>query len=209
MMISGALYKPAMFLGENTDNFDASSKSDEDVLALSIKNPAFFEVLIERYQEAFLRKALSVVRVKEDSEDVVQETFVKIYRNADKFKIQEGASFKSWGYKILMNTSFTRYQKMKKKGNMFAELTPEFYEIIPDTKGDSMETKTLRDDISSIFSKMPKHLEKVLHLHFIEGRPHKEIAQSEGVTVSAIKTRVHRAKKEFKKLRCQQVPKSR
>ncbi len=189
-----------MFLGENTDNFDISSKSDEDILALSVKHPAFFEVLLERYQDAFLRKALTVVRVKEDADDVVQEAFVKIYRNAEKFKIQEGASFKSWGYKILMNTSFTRYQNMKKKGNAFAEFSPEFYEIIADTKGDNMETKTLRDDVASVFSKMPKHLAKVLHLHFIEGRPHKEIAEKEGVTVSAIKTRVHRAKKEFKKV---------
>ncbi|HEC30454.1 MAG TPA: RNA polymerase sigma factor [Candidatus Yonathbacteria bacterium] len=201
MMISGALNKPAMFLGENTkNNFDIRSKSDEDILALSVKQPAFFEVLLERYQEAFLRKALTVVRVKEDADDVVQETFVKIYRNAEKFEIQEGASFKSWGYKILMNTSFTQYQKMKKKGNMFAELSPEFYETIADTGGDNMETKTLRDDVVSVFSKMPKHLAKVLHLHFIEGRPHKEIAEKEGVTVSAIKTRVHRAKKEFKKI---------
>ena len=200
-MISGALNKPAMFLGENTkNNFDIRSKSDEDILALSVKQPAFFEVLLERYQEAFLRKALTVVRVKEDADDVVQETFVKIYRNAEKFEIQEGASFKSWGYKILMNTSFTQYQKMKKKGNMFAELSPEFYETIADTGGDNMETKTLRDDVVSVFSKMPKHLAKVLHLHFIEGRPHKEIAEKEGVTVSAIKTRVHRAKKEFKKI---------
>lgn len=199
-MISGVLHNPSMLLGENTNNFDTSSKSDEDILALSVKHPAFFEVLLERYQEAFLRKALSVVKVKEEAEDIVQETFVKIYRNAGKFKIQEGASFKSWGYKILMNTSFTRYQKMKKKGDVFAELPPQFYEAIPDAGGDSVEIKTLRDDISSVFLKMPKHLAKVLHLHFIEGRPHKEIAEKEGVTVSAIKTRVHRAKKEFKKI---------
>ncbi len=189
-----------MFLRENTDNFDISSKSDEDILSLSVKNPMFFEVLLERYQEAFLRKVLRVVKTKEDAEDVVQETFVKIYRNAEKFKVQEGASFKSWGYKILMNTSFTHYQKMKKKGDAFAELPPEFYESIPDTEGENIETKALHDDIASVFSKMPKHLAEALHLHFIEGRPHKEIAQKEGVSVSAIKIRVHRAKKEFKKI---------
>ena len=198
-MISSTLCNPAMFLGENTDN-NISSKSDEDILALSVNKPAFFGVLVDRYQEAFLRKALTVVKVKEDADDIVQETFIKIYRNADKFRVQEGASFKSWGYKILMNTSFTRYQKMKKKGNAFAELSPEFYETIADTGVDNMETKTIMDDVASVFLKMPKHLAKVLYLHFIEGRPHKEIAEKEGVTVSAIKTRVHRAKKEFKKI---------
>jgi len=201
-MVFGAISvnNPYMFLRDDTGDLDISSKSDEEILALSVKHPTFFEVLLERYQQAFLRKALVVVKTKEDAEDVVQETFVKIYRNADKFEIQEGASFKSWGYKILLNTSFTKYQKLKKKRGSFAELPPELYEIIPDKDADSMEKKVLRDDISSILSQMPKHLAQALHLHFIEGRPHKEIAEKEGVSVSAIKTRVHRAKKEFKKI---------
>lgn len=189
-----------MFLGDNINNLDISSKSDEDILELSVKYPALFEVLVERYQVAFLRKVRSVVGTKEDAEDVVQDTFVKIYRNAEKFEIKEGASFKSWGYKILMNTSFTHYQKLKKKGNMFADLPQELYEIIPDNAGEDLEKKTIQNDILSVFSKMPKHLSSALHLHFIEGRPHKEIAEKEGVSVSAIKTRIHRAKKEFKKI---------
>ncbi len=200
-MISGVLNDPYMFLGENIDNFNITSKSDEDILALSVKNPSVFGVLLERYQDAFLRKAIAIVKTKEDADDVVQETFVKIYRNAEKFKVQEGASFKSWGYKILMNTSLTQYQKMKKKRNVFVEIEPELYNTLPDTGVSNMETKMLKDDIVSVFSKMPKHLAKVLHLHFIEGSPHKEIAEKEGVSVSVIKTRVHRAKKEFKKYR--------
>jgi len=189
-----------MFLGDNTNSLDISSKSDEEILELSVKHPAFFEVLVDRYQAAFLRKVRSVVGTKEDAEDVVQDTFVKIYRNAEKFKVKEGASFKSWGYKILMNTSFTHYQKQKKKNDMFADLPQELFEVMPDNMGESLEKKTVQDELSSIFLKMPKHLASVLHLHFIEGRPHKEIAEKEGVSVSAIKTRVHRAKKEFKKI---------
>lgn len=181
-------------------NFDIDTKSDEDILFFSIKQPAFFGVLVDRYQDPFLRKALSIVKTKEDAEDVVQETFVKIYRNAERFKVQDGASFKSWGYKILMNTSFTRYQKIKKKNDIFVDIVPEFYEMITDTKLDNIDTKTVKDDIRSVFLKMPEHLSRALHMHFIEGRPHKEIAEKEGVSTSAIKTRIHRAKKEFRKI---------
>jgi len=74
------------------------------------------------------------------------------------------------------------------------------FEIIPDNTCENLEKKTIKDELSSVFLKMPKHLSSVLHLHFIEGRPQKEIAEKEGVSVSAIKTRVHRAKKEFKKI---------
>lgn len=201
-MVFGALSSEhtMMLWGDNIHDMDMSCRSDEDILALSVKHPALFGVLLDRYQDAFLRKASNVVRTKEDAEDVVQETFVKIYRYAGSFQVQDGASFKSWGYKILMNTSFTHYQKIKKRGDAFADIPPEMYEEIADRNEEGLETKAARDEIASVLSRMPRHLAEVLKLHLVEGRPHKEIALKEGSSVSAIKTRVHRAKKEFKKI---------
>ena len=189
-----------MLLRGHGEIVDASIKSDEDILALSVDHPGLFEVLIDRYQEPFLRKAMKVLGTREDAEDAVQESFVKIYRYAGTFQVQEGASFKSWGYKILMNTSFTHYQKMKKRGDAFADIPPEMYEDLVDRNEEGLETKAARDEVASVFSRMPVHLAEVLKLHLVEGRPHKEIALKEGSSVSAIKTRVHRAKKEFRKV---------
>jgi len=175
-------------------------KSDEEILALSQKQPYLFGILLDRYQDAFTRKAEAVLRSREDAEDIVQEAFTKIYMNAAKFQVQEGASFKSWGYKILLNTAFTRYQKMKKHRGAVFNPEPEWYEVMADTKTQQFEKEELKDYIISVLSRMPDHLSKVLRLHFIEGRPQEEIAKIEGVSVGAIKTRVHRAKKEFKKV---------
>jgi len=69
-----------------------------------------------------------------------------------------------------------------------------------DTKTQQFEKGENEDYIDSVLSRMPEHLGRVLKLHFIEGRPQEEIAKMEGVSVGAIKTRVHRAKKEFKKI---------
>lgn len=185
-----------------TDNLNKQlnkQQSDEEILALSKNQPYLFGILLDRYQTAFLRKAQSVLGSKEDAEDVMQETFIKIYRYADKFQVQEGASFKSWGYKILLNTAFTRYQKMKKHRGAIFNPDPEWYEVMADTKTQQFEKDENKDYLSSVFSRMPEHLGRVLKLHFIEGLPQEEIAQIEGVSVGAIKTRVHRAKKEFKK----------
>ena len=174
--------------------------SDEEVLALSIDNPSLFETIVDRYQEAFLRKAERILGARGDAEDVVQDAFTKIYFNAHRFKKVEGASFKSWAYKILINTTFTHYQKLKKEGSFMSKLDPEIYEILPDLNEESrFEDKTLRDYIVSIFSKMPRDLARVLELHFLEGRPHKDIAEQEGVSIAAVKTRVYRAKKLFRK----------
>lgn len=172
---------------------------DEQVLVRSLKHPSLFAVLVDRYQEAFLRKAEGVIRSREEAEDIVQETFTKIYLNARRFTPQEGASFKSWGYKILMNTTFTHYQKLKKKGMAHVELDPEFYESLPDAANFS-EEETMRDYVASFLSRMPSQLARPLSLHFMEEYSQKEIAEMEGTTVSAVKTKIYRAKKEFQRL---------
>ncbi len=179
---------------------DLKTLADEEVLARSIRHPQLFEVLLSRYQDAFVRKAGSIVRSKEEAEDIVQESFAKIYLNAGRFKTVEGASFKSWGYRILINTALTHYQKRKREWLGQAPLDPEFYEALPDTVMRQFEKLDAREYLISVLSKMPQHLSRILSLHFLDGKPQKEIAKEEGMSVGAVKTRIHRAKKEFKKI---------
>ena len=187
-------------LGETETADNISTKSDEEVLALSVRHPHIFEVILERYQEALLRKAESILRNREDAEDIVQESFAKIYLNAHKFEVQEGASFKSWAYKILVNTAFTRYQKMKRERGARLSLDPEIYEMLRDTESRQFEKQEISEYVISILSRIPEHLSRVLYLHVIEGRPQEEVAHIEDISVGAVKTRVHRAKKAFKKI---------
>ena len=119
------------------DPIQQGELKDEEILALSIKRPELFSKLVDKYQDAFLRKAKRVLGDRSEVEDVVQETFTKIYLYSSKFQTQEGASFSSWAYKILMNTTFTQYQKLKKRGDIvfFAEInlsvfTKEFLKMI-------------------------------------------------------------------------------
>jgi RNA polymerase sigma-70 factor (ECF subfamily) len=187
----------AMLLDEHEERLE--DLADEVVLERSLKHPSLFKLLVDRYQDAFLRKAEGVVRSREEAEDIVQETFTKIYFNARRFKPVPGASFKSWGYKILMNTTFTHYQKLKKKGATHVELDPEFYETLPDPADYSHE-ETMRDYVASFLSRMPSQLARPLRLHFIDEYSQKEIADMEGSTVSAVKTKIYRAKREFERL---------
>lgn len=178
---------------------DLANKKDEEILAMSVEKPNIFEVLVDRYQEAFLRKARSVIGDKDDIHDIVQEAFAKIYFNANRFKVVPGASFKSWAYKILMNVIFTHYGKLKKDREALADIDPEFYAALPD-KNDLFKKDFVRDFVESILTRMPKDLASVLKMHFIDGLAHKEIADAEGITVGAVKTRVYRAKREFKNI---------
>lgn len=171
--------------------------SDEEVLRASKKDPALFALLVARYEAAFLRKAQSIVRVREDAEEVVQDAFTRMYLYADTYERQEGASFSSWGYMILTRLAFTRYQKLKKRGERTLELDPELYERLAE-EGSFMDDLSLKNEVLMALVKIPEKARQVLTLQFLEGRTQEEIAASESSTVPAVKTRVHRAKKLLK-----------
>jgi RNA polymerase sigma-70 factor (ECF subfamily) len=174
--------------------------SDEEVLAASVATPSLFALLVRKYEAPFLRKALTIVREQEAAEDVVQEAFTKIYLNAKKFKVVEGAQFSSWGYRILINTALTHYARRKRKAGGEVELDEEIWALIPDKNLRQFEKKELTDLIASVLTRMPGPMARALNAFFIEGKSQEEIAEAEGLSVGAIKTRVHRAKKEFKKV---------
>ena len=171
--------------------------TDVEVLAASRRNPELFGVLVDRYEDAFLRKARTILYSKEDAEEVVQDAFTRIYLYADRYEPQEGASFSSWGYAILIRLAFTRYQKMKKLRERTLDLDPENYERIADDTA-FLEDLSLRDEVLMAFSRIPEAASRILRLQFLEGKSQEEIAALENSTVSAVKTRVHRAKKLFK-----------
>ncbi len=175
-------------------------KSDEELLALSVAHPSLFALLVRKYEDAFLRKAISIVREQEEAEDVVQEAFTKIYMNAGKFKKQEGAQFSSWGYRILINTALTHYAKRKRRSGGEVGLDEEIWALIPDKNLRQFEKKELQDLVASVLSRMPEPMARSLSYFFIEGKTQEEIARKEGLSVGAVKTRVHRAKAEFKKI---------
>jgi len=178
----------------------AHNYKDEELLARSITEPELFSIIVSRYGEAFLRKARSIIGQRDEVQDIVQETFTKIYLNAKKFSPQEGATFNSWAYKILLNTTFTYYQKLKKRGEVTTHLEEEVWSLIPDKAESLFHKMELENMISSVLLKMPESLARVLTLHFIDDMPQAEIAEIEDLSLSAVKTRIHRAKKEFKRL---------
>lgn len=177
---------------------DATEWEDERVLRESQSSPWLFSILVDRYQEPFLRKARSIIRNPLDVEEVVQDTFTKIYINADKYEPQSGAKFSSWAYRILMNTAFTRYQKLVKEGQRFSNIDPEFEQLYGEMKEHSgFEMK--RDGIERVLERLPGHFSLVLRLHYLERWSHKDIADKTGENVGTIKARIHRAKAAFRK----------
>lgn len=185
-------------LGLTNTNGDQEPLSDEAILHASVLKPWLFGELVDRYEEAFLRKAKNIVRDPRDAEEVVQDTFTKIYLHADSFEPQTGAQFSSWAYRILLNTAFTRYQKLIKEGQRFMIFEPEYEEFVGERANHSgFEEK--RDGVERILERLPGHFAYVLRLHYLERWSHEDIAKSTSENVGTIKARIHRAKEAFRK----------
>lgn len=182
---------------------DLQHEKDEAVLAASFRQPEAFRVLVQRYEEAFLRKARTVVHRYQDAEEVVQETFVKIYKNGHTFKKRPGIEFKSWAYKILMNTAITRYTKLRREsGNLpyedFLDAGDDASDI-PD--GEDMVTQTeTKESVQVVLAKMPMPLADAMRAYYFDGKSYQEIAREFNISLSSLKMRLFRARRLFKKI---------
>lgn len=175
---------------------------DEEILRASLEEPAIFEILVQRYQEPLLRAAMRVVRGREEAEDIVQEAFVKMYKNSGKFQKMEGIEFKSWAYKITINTAITHYRKLK-RGEFLAE-DPSVFES-PKEDREVFDTRfsmaaDAKTTVSEVLTKLPEHLRSVLGRYYLHDQSYKTIAQEENISIPTLKMRLFRAKKLFKKI---------
>src|SRR6266403_3005660 len=121
----GGMIQDIMREEKQRPSSEFATASDEEVLRAAQKDPEVFELIVGRYEEAFLRKAKSILYSKEDAEEVVQDTFTRIYVYASRYAPQEGASFSSWAYAILTRLAYTRYNKLAKHRKVSAPLEPE------------------------------------------------------------------------------------
>lgn len=173
---------------------------DEEILAASFKHPYLFELIVEKYEEAFIRKAKSIVFNEEAAQDIVQDTFVKIYLYGKKFKPVDGAKFSSWAYKVLINVCFQWYKKLKREKEFFSILDEDLEAVLPHDNREEQAQKLDRDYLESMFARLPETFARILRLYVTEGREYGDIAKVEGVSEGAIKTRMHRAREEMRKI---------
>jgi RNA polymerase sigma-70 factor, ECF subfamily len=181
-----------------TTSDTGSNLTDEELLQRSITEPWLFSFLVQRYEAAFLRKVGTIIRDPRDAEEVVLDAFTKVYVHAHTFTPQTGARFSSWAYRILLNTAFTRYQKLVKEGQRFSAIDPEFEQSF----GASVEHSAFNeraDGIERILARLPGHFAYVLRLHYLEHWSHEDIARSTQENVGTIKARIYRAKAAFRK----------
>lgn len=177
-----------------------STLSDAEILGRSHQEPELFAVLVGRYEAQLLRRAKVILRSPEDAQEAVQDAFTKMYIYADRYQEREGVAFSAWAYTILNRVAYTTYKSRAREREQRAPLLPETIESLPDTEQAFVEQLSLRGEILGILAKLPERTSRLLHRQFFQGQTHEEIARAEQLSIAATKTRIHRAKKQFKKI---------
>jgi|JI8StandDraft_1071087.scaffolds.fasta_scaffold02378_9 RNA polymerase sigma-70 factor (ECF subfamily) len=174
--------------------------TDEQLVLQTLQRKEAFGVLVRRYDEKLMRyiRRLGVFR-REDAEDVLQNTFIKAYRNLNGF--DSGLKFSSWIYRITHNEamSFFRSRKARPEGSLVGD-SEEMLEILPsvldieEEAGKSIDGAVMRD---ALYALDPKYRD-VLVLRYFEEREYAEISDILQVPVSTVGTLISRAKKKLK-----------
>lgn len=174
--------------------------SDEQLLAASISQPELFSELVGRYHKLFFNRIYRMLGNKDETEDVVQEAFVKIYIQAHRFTDQGENSFRSWAYTVLIRTALSYLRKLKRERLATIHLDNEMAEALVDTT-DRFSFYLLKDEVMSILSRLPLAARRLLSMRFLDGLSYQEIAAAEGLSEGAVRTRLSRARREFEKVR--------
>jgi RNA polymerase sigma-70 factor (ECF subfamily) len=162
-----------------------------------------FGILVDRYEVAFLRKGLYMLHSQDLAEDAVQETFLKIYKYAHKFSYRKGASFRSWAYKILTNTCLSLSSRRASDTARVRNL--DFADLDTASSTSDYTAKEQVSFVRSVLSRLPRKLSRLLHLYFFEEKSYEEIAVLEQVSLSSVRSGLHRAKKQFKDIAIKMV----
>ncbi|MGN0278827.1 MAG: RNA polymerase sigma factor [Lachnospiraceae bacterium] len=170
---------------------------DEEVLVRRMKegDKASFDLLYDKYKNVALRTAYLITGNLPDSEDVVQDTFVKVYLHCKEIKNDSG--FKAWMMQILVRTA---YKAGKKKGR---ELPDEEVIDKADTRTErsSLEQVMVKEEsrmLSEAIRRLPMKQRTVIILFYYQEYSVSEIAHMLSLREGTIKSRLHVARERLR-----------
>ncbi|MCB0333519.1 MAG: sigma-70 family RNA polymerase sigma factor [Bdellovibrionales bacterium] len=167
-------------------------------------NQAAYEVLIERYSEKAFHLASRMCRNQEDAEEVLQDVFVTVFRKITGFEGK--SSFSSWLYRVTVNSSLMKLRKRKQNRCVLMEeaLSAEDHSLLLRTKEEhDTDTIALRKEVSEALqiaiSKLPDEYRPVFILRDIDGLTSREVGKILGLSIPAVKSRLHRSRLMLRK----------
>ncbi len=190
-MLSNTLYDPM---------------TDEELVRYSLHDENAFYSLMKRYEPALLRYIKRIMPAsREEAEDILQEIFIKVYRNINGFDIN--LKFSTWLYRIAHNEVISQYRKDRRYRsslNIDDAVTDSRLLVNFLTDASNMESDYLVrekvEEVRKALEKLAPKYRDVLVLRYLEELSYEEIGDILQKPSGSVATLLNRAKEKFKKL---------
>ena len=167
--------------------------SDNEIVKLIFENKEIFAELIKRYEQKLLRYAMYLTNDINQSQDIVQNTFIKSYINLKSFK--SNLSFSSWIYRITHNETVNALKKNKR----LYILDDEIETHNPASSCfEEFSQEEIKQNIRKCLDSIPLKYSEVLTLYFLEEKSYEEISDILRLPSGTIGTRIARGKAVLK-----------
>ena len=142
------------------------------------------------------RLALRITLNREEAEDVVQDTLIKVWNARDRWL--ELDSIEAYSLTIARNLSLDRIKKMENQNDSLEEQNTERLDENTSTPSERMIQKDKLDIVRNIIDELPEKQRSCLQLRDIEGKSYKEIADILSITEDQVKVNIFRARQTVK-----------
>ncbi len=166
-----------------------------------------FTVLADRYHVRLMNFIYRTIGDRDRAEDLVQETFIRVYRHLHRF--DQSKKFSTWAYTIASNLAknelrnrsrnpLVLFQTIKK--NWEADHRPLEWEDNTYRPDDLFRKRHLKELVEKAVAQLPEHHRVVFVLREMEGKTYEEISEITGVNLGTVKSRLNRARNNFAQL---------
>ena len=180
---------------------EASGPSDEDLVRRAKGgDEAAFNELVERHQDRVYRHAERMLGNQQDAEEVLQDTFLQAYRHLGSF--EERSRFSTWIYRIATNEALMRLRRSSRRREVHLEETPpgeverasEEVREFARSAIDHVMDREIREILDKALDELPPEYRVVFVLRDVDELSNAEVAEILGLSVPAVKSRLHRSR---------------
>lgn len=174
--------------------------SDEEIVSMTLRERSTFGFIVERYEAKLGRYIERLgVKNKDDQMDVLQEIFIKAYKNLNSFDLN--MSFSAWIYRIAHNEAISWYRKhnVRPEGHLVAE-SFEILNLIKskEESADVVFDQNLKaEEVNKALLKIEEKYREVLTLRYFEHMEYDEISDVLKIPIGSVGTLIHRGKRQL------------
>lgn len=151
-----------------------------------------FNELMDAHEDRVFAICLRMMRDREAALDATQDTFLTVFRKADRFKAK--AAFSTWLYRVAVNTCYDHLRRKKRKQ---AGQLPESYDPEDVAAGDAFEAADVRPSIETALADLSDEFRSAVVLVDLQGLSVEQAADILEVPTGTVKSRLFRARKQL------------